>query len=89
MIFCSGILAAAFYRIAAARDGILAACLHYVAIRFHCTFTTRRIDAAQGRILSTRRTASACLISLHRLADLLRGDFRIDQRALRIAIKKI
>ena len=29
------------------------------------------------------------LISLYRFADLLRGNFRIDQRALCIAIKKI
>ena len=89
MIFCGGILAAAFYRIAAALDGILAACLNCAAIRFHCTAAARRIGAARGRIPAARRTASTCLISLYRLADLLCGVFRLDQRALSIAIKKI
>ena len=89
MIFSGGILAAVFYRIAAARDGILAACLNCAAIRFHCTAAARYIDAAQGKILSDHPNASACLISLHRFADLLCGDFRVDQRALSIAIKKI
>ncbi len=89
MIFCGGILAAVFYRIAAARDGILAACLNCAAIRFHCTAAARRIGAAQGKILSDHPNASACLAAPYRFADLLRCDFRVDQRALRIAIKKI
>ena len=101
MIFCGGILAAVFYRIAAALDEILAVCLHCAAaVRFYCT-AARCIDAARGgaffvaflaargKILSDHPIAAACLISLYRLTDLLRGDFRIDQRALRIAIKKI
>ena len=89
MIFCGGILSAVFYRITAARNEILAAFFHCAAIRFSRTTAARYIDAARGGIPATCRTASACLISLYRLADLLRGDFRIDQRALRIAIKKI
>ena len=78
MIFCGGILATAFYRIAAARDGIPAACFHCAAVCFHYTVAARRIDAAQGIILSARRTASAYLISLYRLADLLRGDLAVE-----------
>ena len=87
MIFCSGILTAAFDRIAAARYGILAAFFHCAAVRFHHTAAARCIGAARGRILSARSTASACLISLLRFADLLCGVFRIYSRALLIEIK--
>ena len=101
MIFCGGIFAAAFYSIAAARDGIPAACFHCAAIRFRRTAAALHIGAVRdgaffvaflatrGKILSARGTSSACLISLHRFADLLRRNIRVDQRALRITIKKI
>ena len=72
---------------AAIRFRRTAAALHIGAARDGAFFVA--FLATRGKILSVRGTSSDCLDAPYRFADLLRCDFRVDQRALRIAIKKI